>query len=160
MLGFCVPVPSLSGRSASLSVLPERAAERFVKPLIWRILLVIRRSVSGVESIFLPGLRDGRSKPASLVDEVAQRLAGEEAAAVVEDDLVPSVVEIGAVARGVGRQQHAGQGPQLVVGGQRLLLEDIEAGAGDLTRLERRSQIVEARRQAAPDIDEESGPLH
>jgi len=88
MLGFCVPVPSLSGRSASLRVLPERAAGRFLKHLIWRILLVIRRPVSGVESIFLPGLREGRSKPAGLVDEVAQRLAGEETAAVVEDDLV------------------------------------------------------------------------
>src|ERR1700732_1387587 len=106
MLGFCVPVPSLSGRSASLSVLPERAAGGFLKHLIWRILLVIRRSVSGAESIFLPALRDGRSKPASLVDEVAQRLAGEKAAAVVEDDLVPSVVEVGAVARGMRRQQH------------------------------------------------------
>src|SRR3984893_13770740 len=134
MLGFCVPVPSLSGRSASLSVLPERSAGWFLKPLIWRILLVIKRSVSDVESIFPPALRDGRSKPASLVDEVAQRLAGEKAAAVVEDDLVPSVVEGGAVGRRMRRQQHAGEGPQLVVGGQRLLLEDIEAGAGDLTR--------------------------
>jgi hypothetical protein len=98
MLGFCVPVPSLNGRSASLRILPECAAGRFLKHLIWRILLVIRRPVSGVESIFLPGLREGRSKPAGLVDEVAQRLAGEEAAAVVEDDLVAPVVEIGAVA--------------------------------------------------------------
>ena len=74
MLGFCVPVPSLSGRSASLRVLPERAAGWFLKHLIWRILLVIRRPACGVESIFLPGLREERSKPAGLVDEVAQRL--------------------------------------------------------------------------------------
>ena len=87
MLGFCVPVPSLSGRSASLRVLPERVAGWFLKHLIWRILLVIRRPVCGVGSIFLPGLREGRSKPAGLVDEVAQRLAGEETAAVAEDDL-------------------------------------------------------------------------
>src|SRR5882762_7668840 len=73
MLGFCVPVPSLSGRSASLRVLPERAAGRFLKHLIWRILLVIRRPVSGVESIFLPGLREGRSKPAGLVERLAAR---------------------------------------------------------------------------------------
>jgi hypothetical protein len=38
------------------------------------------------------------SEPAGLVDEVAQRLAGEEAAAIVEDDLVAPLVEIGAVA--------------------------------------------------------------
>jgi hypothetical protein len=100
MLGFCVPAPSLSGRSASLRVLPDRAAGRFLKHLIWRILLVIRRPVCGVESIFLPGLREGRSKPAGLVDEVAHRLAGEETAAVVEDDLAAPVVEIGAVACG------------------------------------------------------------
>src|SRR5712671_3859179 len=105
MLGFCVPVPSLSGRSASLRVLPERAAGRFLKHLIWCILLVIRRPVCGVESIFLPGLREGRSKPGGLVDEVAQRLAGEKAAAVVEDDLAALVVEIGAIACGVRRQQ-------------------------------------------------------
>src|ERR1700736_389104 len=130
MLGFCVPAPSLSGRSASLRVLPERAAGRFLKHSIWRILLVIRRPACGVKSIFLPGLREGRSKPAGLVDEVAQRLAGEETAAVVEDDLVAPVVEIGAVACGARRQQHPRKGPQLVVGGLRLLLEDVEAGAG------------------------------
>src|SRR6202048_1421158 len=149
MLGFCVPALSLSGRSASLRVLPERAAGWFLKHLIWRMLLAIRRSISGVEPIFLPALREGRSEPTGLVDEVAQRLAGEEAAAVVEDDLVAPLVEIGAVARGVRRQQHARQGPQLVVGGQRLLLEDIETRAGDLPRLERRSEIVEPGRQAA-----------
>src|ERR1700732_2372443 len=126
MLGFCVPVPSLSGRSASLRVLPERAAGWFLKHLIWRILLVIKRPVCGVESIFLPALREGRSEPARLVDEVAQGLAGEEAPAVVEDDLVTPVVEIGAITRGVRRDQHPRQGPQLVVGGERLLLEDIE----------------------------------
>src|SRR5437660_12217182 len=129
MLGFCVPVPSLSGRSASLSVLPERAAGRFLKHLIWRILLVIGRPVSGVASIFLPALREGRSKPAGLVDEVAQRLAGEEAAAVVEDDLVAPVVEIGAVAGGMRCQQYAGQGPHFVVGGQRRMLAEVEACA-------------------------------
>jgi len=53
---------------------------------MWRILLVIRRPVSGVASIFVPALREGRSEPAGLVDEIAQRLAGEEAAAIVEDD--------------------------------------------------------------------------
>ena|ERR1700731_3669899 len=91
MLGFCVPVPSLSGRSASLRVLPERAAGRFLKHLIWRILLVIRRPVSGVESIFLPGLREVRSKPAGVVDEVAQRLAGEETLRLAWLPLLPTL---------------------------------------------------------------------
>ena len=100
MLGFCVPALSLGGRSASLRVLPERAVGWFLKHLIWRILLVIKRPISGAEPIFLPALREGRSKPASLVDEVAQRLAGQKTPAVVEDDLVAPVVEIGAVACG------------------------------------------------------------
>src|SRR5439155_6556955 len=145
MLGFCVPVSSLSGRSASVRVLPERAAGWFLKHLMWRILLVIRRPVSGVASIFVPALREGRSEPAGLVDEIAQRLAGEEAAAIVEDDLVAPLVEIGAVARGMRRQQHPRQGPQLVVGGQRLLLEDVETRTGDLARLDCCSEVVEPR---------------
>ena len=83
MLGISVPVPSLSGRSASLRVLPERAAVWYLKHLIWRILLVIRRPVCGLEAIFLPALREGRSKPAGLVDQAAQRLIGEESPAQV-----------------------------------------------------------------------------
>ena len=58
------------------------------------------------------------------------------------------------------RQQHPRQGPQLVVGGQRLLLEDVETRTGDLARLDCCSEIVEPRRQAAPDVDEEGGLLH
>ena len=50
-------------------------------------------------------------EPPCLVDQVAQRLAGEEAAAIVENDLVAALVEIGAVAGGVRGQQHAGRGP-------------------------------------------------
>src|SRR5437588_6470719 len=143
MLGFCVPVPSLSGRSASLRVLPERASGWFLKHLMWRILLVIRRPVSGVASIFVPALREGRSEPAGLVDEIAQRLAGEEAAAVVEDDVVAPLVEIGAVAGGMRGEQHTRRGPERVVGGQWLLLEDVEAGAGDLAGPQRLDQVVE-----------------
>ena len=40
------------------------------------------------------------------------------------------------------------------------ILEHIEAGAGDLARLDRRREIVEPGRQAATDIDEEGGLLH
>ncbi len=42
----------------------------------------------------------------------------------------------------------------------RLLLEDVESGAGDLARSERGDQVVETRRHAAPDVDEERGALH
>ena len=64
------------------------------------------------------------SEPTGLVDKVAQRLVGEKMAAIVEDDLPAAVVETGAAAGGV-RRQRAGQGPQFVVGGQRLLFEDL-----------------------------------
>jgi hypothetical protein len=52
-----------------------------------------------------------RLKPSRLVDEVAQRLPGEETVAVVEDDLVAPFVEIGAVARRVRGDQHPRQCP-------------------------------------------------
>ena len=64
------------------------------------------------------------------------------------------------MAGGVRRDEHAGHRPQRMVGRQRLLLEDVEAGAGDLAGPERRDQIVEPRRHAAPDVDEERGALH
>src|SRR3984893_13094445 len=82
MRGHSLPARSLRGQQASLRTFSDGARCRLAKQLIARMLLAIRRSISGVEPIFLPALREGRSKPAGLVDEVAQRLAGEEAAAV------------------------------------------------------------------------------
>src|ERR1700730_12076366 len=134
MRGHSLPARSLRSQQASLRTFSDGTRCRLAKQLIARMLLAIRRSIFGVEPIFLSAFREGRSERTGLVDEVAQGLAGEEAAAIVEDDLVAPVVEIGAVARGMRRQQHARQGPQLVVGGQRLLLEDVETGTGDLTR--------------------------
>ena len=48
-------------------------------------------------------------KPRGLVHHIAQRLAGGEAAAVVEDNVEPAIIEVGAVARGVGGDQHVGR---------------------------------------------------
>ena len=48
------------------------------------------------------------SEPPGLIDEVAQGLAGQESPAVVEDDVVTPLVEIGAIAGRVRRQQHPG----------------------------------------------------
>src|ERR1700730_19379214 len=135
MRSHSLPARSLRGQQASLRTFSDGARCRLANQLIACMLLAIRRSISGAEPIFLPAFREGRSEPTGLVDEVAQRLAREEAPAIVEDDLVAPVVEIGAVARGMRRQQHPRQGPQLVVGGPRLLLEDVETGGGDLTRL-------------------------
>ena len=47
-----------------------------------------------------------------------------------------------------------------MLGRQRLLLEDVEPGAGDLAGLERRDEVVEPRGHAAADIDEEGAALH
>jgi hypothetical protein len=85
----------------------------------------------------------------------SERLPLEEALTIVEQDVEAPVVEIRTEAGGVGRDEDAGQRPQRVIGGQRLLLEDVEPGPGDLARPQRGDEIVEARGHAAPDIDEE-----
>jgi len=83
------------------------------------------------------GRGPGRLEPAGLVDDVAERLAGEEAPAVVEQDVEPPVVKEGAVPGGVRRDEDARHRPQRMVGRQRFLLEDVEPGAGDDFALER-----------------------
>src|SRR5438132_13951353 len=94
-------------------------------------------------------------KPAGLVDEVAQFLPGEKAPAIVGQHLEAALLEIGAIAGGVRRDQDAGRGPQRVVGGERLLLKDVEPGAGDLAGLERRGEVVQPSGHAAADAAEQ-----
>ncbi len=74
------------------------------------------------------------SEPARLVDHVAQGLAGQEAPAIVEQDLEAALVEIRPVAGGVRGDEDAGHRPQRVAGRERLVLEHVEAGPGDLAR--------------------------
>src|SRR5438046_3533619 len=88
-------------------------------------------------------------------DDVAEGLAGGEAPAVVEQDLEAALVQVGAEAGRVRRDQHAGRAPQRMVGGERLLLEDVEPGARDLARAQRGAGVGEARRLAEPGVDEE-----
>src|SRR5258708_9894595 len=92
MLCHSLPACSLRGRPASLRTFPEGDGGRLRNLLIFRILFEV---ISGARSIFLPALTEGCSEPAGLVDEVAQRLAGEETAAIVEDDLLAPVVGVG-----------------------------------------------------------------
>src|SRR6266851_5178766 len=66
------------------------------------------------------------SEPARLVDDVAQLLPGDKAPGIVAQHREPALVEIGAVAGGVRRDQYPRHGPQRMVGGERLLFEDIE----------------------------------
>src|SRR5437763_11997719 len=111
------------------------------------------RDLGGARSMRAEGRGYGfDSEPARFVDQVAQWLSREKAAAIIGKDLVAALVEIGAVARGMRRDQDARQGPQRMFGGQRLLLEDVEPGAGDFARLQGCREIGEARRHAAPDI--------
>ena len=56
------------------------------------------------------------SKPVGLVDNIAQRPACREPAAVVEEDVEAAVVEIGAVAGGVRSNQHVGRRPERMAG--------------------------------------------
>src|ERR1043165_1335705 len=71
-------------------------------------------------------VRAAISEPVGLVDHVAQRLAGQEAAAIVGEDAEAPLVEVGAEARGVRGDEHARPRPQRVIGGQRLLFEHVE----------------------------------
>jgi len=58
MLSHSLPARSLSGREASLRMLPEDAEGRRSKRLISRTLLAIGLAISGAGSIFLPALRE------------------------------------------------------------------------------------------------------
>src|SRR5262245_52967624 len=67
-----------------------------------------------------------RCVPEALVDDVHERLAGEETLQVAEEDVEGAREEIGQVARHVGCQDHVVERPVGMVRGQRLLDEDIE----------------------------------
>src|SRR5437764_7805843 len=101
-----------------------------------------------------------RSKPAGFIDDIAQFLAGEETTAIIREDFVAALVEIGAIAGGMRRDQDARQRPQRMLGRQWLLLEHIERGAGDLAGFQRRDKVVEPGGSAASNIDEERAALH
>ena len=90
--GHSLRAPSLRRHLASLSDLPQGGPPQISNPLIEHVILEDARSVSGVEAILLPALRERWSEPAGLVDEVTQRLAGKKPPAIVEDDLVAPLV--------------------------------------------------------------------
>src|SRR5688572_20543454 len=119
---------------------------------------IASRVLSVVGIVSLPGRL--ASEPAGLVHEVSQRAAGEEAPAVVEQDLEPSLVEIGAETRRVRRDEHTWRGPEWMLGRQRLVLEDVQAGAGQLAGAQRGHQVVEPGGLAPPDVDEVCAALH
>jgi hypothetical protein len=53
-----LPARSLRGQSASLRLFRERTRYSICKGLIWHALLVVGRTISGIESFFLPALRE------------------------------------------------------------------------------------------------------
>jgi hypothetical protein len=53
-----LPARSLRGRPASLRTVPDGAGRLLRKRLIWRVLLMMRPPIEGVELIFLPALRE------------------------------------------------------------------------------------------------------
>ena len=50
--------------------------------------------------------------------------------------------------------------PERMLRGKRFDFEHVEAGAGDLPRLQRRDQIVQVDDDSASDVDQKGGPLH
>ena len=69
--------------------------------------------------------RAGPLKPSGLVDDIAQRLAPGESSAIVEQNIEPTIVDIGSVPRGMRRDQYIWRRPQRVVRRQWLDLEYI-----------------------------------
>jgi hypothetical protein len=58
MSRLSLPARSLRGRRASLRTVPDGTGCLLHKGLIWRALFVMRPAISGVETIFLPALRE------------------------------------------------------------------------------------------------------
>src|SRR3989442_11104764 len=100
----------------------------------------------------------GSSEPAGLVDDVLERLAGQEAPAVVEQDLEPALVEIRPVASGVRRDEHAGHRPQGGIGGEPLPLENLPTRPPDPARAGRPDEGRAPRPPAPPRIYEKTAP--
>src|SRR5688500_8884791 len=67
---------------------------------------------------------------------------------------------MGGEPRGVGGENHVVHAPEWVFGGERLLLEDVQGGAGDLAAAQRLDEWVELHDATAADVDEEGGALH
>jgi hypothetical protein len=83
-----------------------------------------------------------------------------EPADIVEKQRQVAFRDAGRVARDVRGDDHVFHGPQGMPGGQRLGLEDVQSGAGDLVGFERRDQIVEHHDGAAADVDEIARGFH
>jgi hypothetical protein len=62
MTTLIFPARSLRSRPASLRLFPEGTRYSICKGLIWHVLLVVWRTISGIQSIFVPALRE-KPKP-------------------------------------------------------------------------------------------------
>jgi hypothetical protein len=101
------------------------------------------------------------SKPRRLVHHIiAQCASAGESPAFVHDDLEPPAVEVRPVSGHMWRQQNVRERPQSMATRQRLLFVNIQRRTGDLTRLQRRDQVVQLGCHSAANIDEERGRLH
>src|SRR5688572_27966669 len=95
---------------------------------------------------------------AGAVDYVAEGAAGEIAAEIVVEDGGDLVG--GAGARDVGRDDDVVEGPEGVVDGQGLPVEDVEHGPADALVMERGDERVLVYHGAAADFDEPGRRLH
>src|SRR5215216_5002229 len=94
------------------------------------------------------------------VDEVEEGLAGGVAAQVLEEELGAAFDVEGGGGGGVGGDDDVGQGPEFVLRGGGLGLEDVEGGAGDATLAQGGEQGGLVYDGAAGDVDEVGGRLH
>src|SRR5262245_14986228 len=95
-----------------------------------------------------------------LVHLVQQRPAGEEAVHIVNDQPVMALPKPFRYGGGVRRDQHVVDRPEGRLRGQRLLIEDVQRGAGDPSVLERLEQRRFVDQRAAGHIDQVRVRLH
>src|SRR5712691_11361926 len=100
------------------------------------------------------------SVPCFLIDHVEQRLASREAAAVLQEYLLPLLAVGRAVDRDVRRDQDVRHRPERALGRQRLRGDDVEAGASELPRPQGCDQVLGDHDAATADIDEVRALLH
>src|SRR5205823_3980491 len=100
-------------------------------------------------------------KPLRLVDDVPQRVAGGEAADVVEQQGQMSLRDARGIAGDVRREDDpVAHAPERMVGGQRLLLEDVEGRPGKFPGFQGGEEIGKDYDPTPADVDEIGRPFH
>src|SRR5262245_32899130 len=100
------------------------------------------------------------SVPFALVDDVEQRLARREALAVLQEHRLPLLAVGCTIDRDMRRDQDVWHRPERALGWQRLRGDNVEAGAGEMTRPQRGNEVLGDYDATTADVDEIRTRLH